>query len=111
MNEKKCVFGLQENMAGLVSYAGVFITGILVLVMEKDNKTVRFHALQSTLTFILLGVLNTVAVWIPFIGGLLSWVIGIVTFAAWVYLMYTAYKGIKFKVPVLGDVCEAQANK
>jgi len=111
MSEKKCVFGLQENVAGLVAYAGCFFTGILILVMEKENKTVRFHALQSTLLFILLSVLTTVAGWIPFIGGLLAWALGVVSFAAWLYLMYTAYKGIKFKVPVLGDVCEAQVNK
>ena len=111
MNEKKCVFGMKENTAGVVAYAGVFCTGILFLVMERENKTVRFHALQSTLTFIALGLLSMVAGWIPFIGGLLSWAVGVVTFAAWLYLMYTAHKGIKFKAPVLGDVCEQQVNK
>ena len=111
MSDKKCVFNLDENIASLVSYAGFFVTGIIFLVMEKENKTVRFHALQSIIWFIALGIVSTVAGWIPIIGGLLAGAVGLLTLASCVYLMYTAYQGQTFKIPVIGDICWQQINK
>jgi len=53
----KTSLDLDENMAGLLCYIGGWITGIIFLVLEKENKFVRFHALQSLLTFLPLSVL------------------------------------------------------
>jgi len=122
----KSVFGLDENIAALVAYVGTFVTGIIVLVMEKENKFVRFAALQSTVFFLGILVLNiavnilvSILGAIPFlgwiIGGLLGWLlptaIGLLSFGAWIYLMYTAYKGQKFKLPIVGDIVEQQIEK
>ena len=108
---RKSVFGLNENIASLLCYAIFFISGIVILVMEKENRTVRFHALQSILWFMLLGVASTVAGWIPLLGGLLGSFIGLVTVASWLFLMYNAFMGKKFKIPMIGDTVEAQINK
>lgn len=108
---KKSVFGLDENVASALCYALAFLSGIVILIMEKENKTVRFHALQSTLWFIALLVLSTVAGWIPFLGGLLSSILGLISFASWVFLMYSAFVGKKFKIPMIGDVVEAQIGE
>ena len=43
--------GLEPNIAGLLCYLGGWITGIVFLVIEQKNKFVRFHALQSIVTF------------------------------------------------------------
>jgi len=53
----KTSLDLDENMVGLLCYIGGWITGIIFLVLEKENKFVRFHALQSLLTFLPLSVL------------------------------------------------------
>jgi len=115
MSDGKCVFGLEEKMASLVAYAGFWVTGIIILVMEKDNKTVRFHALQSTILFaainVVFVVLGFLIGWIPVVGGLVLSVLGLCATASWLFLMYMAYMGKKFKIPVLGDVCEAQIGK
>ena len=111
MMTKKSVFGLDENAASLLCYALFFFSGIVILVMEKENKTVRFHALQSTLWFLALAVASTVAGWIPFLGGILGNLIGLLTVISWGFLMYNAYMGKKFKVPMIGDVAEAQIDK
>ena len=119
---KKSVFGLDENIAAMVAYLGTFITGIIFLIMERDNKTVRFAALQSTIFFIGMGLISIVVGWlmvfigwIPFLGGLVtSLIVGgirLITFATWIYLSYTAYKGQKVKIPMLGDIVEEQINK
>jgi uncharacterized membrane protein len=43
--------GLDENVAGFFCYILGFITGIVFLVVEKRSSFVRFHAMQSTITF------------------------------------------------------------
>jgi len=112
---KKSVFGLNENVAGALCYALFFFSGIVILVMEKENKFVRFHALQSALWFMLLGVLSTVVGWIigwiPLIGWLSGNIIWLITVLSWAFLMYNAFMGKKFKIPMVGDTAEAQVNR
>ena len=108
---KKSIFGLNENLASVLCYAGFFFSGVIILVMEKENRTVRFHALQSVLWFMLLGVASTVAGWIPIIRGPLGSAIGLVTILSWLFLMYTAFVGKKFKIPMIGEVVDAQINR
>src|SRR5215204_179569 len=44
---KPSTFGLSPNAASLISYIWIAITSIIVLVTEKENRLVRFHAFQS----------------------------------------------------------------
>lgn len=53
----KATFGLDENVASAACYVLGWLTGIIFFLMEKDNKTVRFHAMQSVLTFLPLTIL------------------------------------------------------
>ena len=114
---KKSVFDLDEKIAGLLSYALGFISGIFFFVMERDNKFVRFHALQSTVWFLALCVVQFILgllVGFPVLGILFRFLDGAVWLlcvASWVYLMYMAYKGAEFKIPILGDVVWNQVNK
>ena len=98
--------GLEPNIAGLLCYLGGWITGIVFLVIEQKNKFVRFHALQSIVTFGALTVASALLNWIPFFGGFLSAVIGILAFILWILLMVKAYQGELYKVPVAGHVAE-----
>ena len=108
---RKSVFGLSENVASMLCYVGMFFTGIVILVMEKENKTVRFHALQSILWFMVLSIASMVAGWLPLIRGPLSSLIWLVTVVSWALLMYMAFVGRKFKIPIVGDAVEAQIDK
>jgi len=85
---------------------GVWITGIVFLVIEQKNKFVRFHALQSIITFGALTVASALLNWIPFVGSFFSAVIGILAFILWILLMVKAYQGELYKVPVAGHVAE-----
>ena len=111
MSDKKCVFDLSENVAGALSYVLCFLSGIFFLVAERENKFVRFHALQSTIVFIALFLVNLLLGKIPFIGGLFSWVLNIVTLAAWAFLIFMAFSHKEFKVPVVGEVVWDKINK
>ena len=119
----KATFGLDENIAGLCCYAGGWITGIIFLVSEKENKKVRFHALQSIIWF---GAMSVLMLAVNIVFGILtamtfglfhwiSWIFtgffGLVIFLSWLLLMFTAYSGSQFKIPVIGDAVESTVNK
>ena len=71
--------------------------------MERENKFVRFHALQSTVLFLVLTAASWLAGILPIIRIFLPGIIQLATFAALIFLAYMAYKGRTFKVPVLGN--------
>jgi len=111
MEKSNTALGIDENIEGLLCYVLGFITGILFLVVEKDNKFVRFHAMQSIATFLILFVVSVVIGFIPFIGWVISPLIGLAGLILWLLLMYKAYKGEKYKLPIAGDFAEQQINK
>ena len=90
--------GLEENVAGLLCYVVGWITGLIFFLIEKDNKFVKFHAMQSIITFGACTILG----FIPIV----NWFIGIVALVLWILLMIKAYQGEKFKLPVIGDLAE-----
>jgi uncharacterized membrane protein len=102
--------GLAPNLAGALAYLLGPITGILFLVLEKTNSFVRFHAMQSTVLWvgwviasIALSVLSGVVPVIGWIFGLiLSIVMSIGGFILWLVLMFKAYQGEEWELPVVG---------
>src|SRR5678809_616815 len=48
--------GLDENIASLLSYVFGWVSGLIFFLIEKDSRLVRFHAMQSLLFNILVGV-------------------------------------------------------
>jgi len=98
--------GLEPNIAGLLCYLGGWITGIVFLVIEQKNKFVRFHALQSIVTFGALTIVGAFLNWIPIFGQFISAAIGILAFILWILLMIKAHQGDLYKVPLAGQVAE-----
>jgi len=109
---EKATFGLDENIASAACYVLGWLTGILFFVMEKDNKTVRFHAMQSIITFLGLTIVYWIVSMIFFVMGL--WFVGsliaLLMLVLWLFLMLKAYQGEKFKLPVIGDIAENQVK-
>jgi len=103
---KKSGTGLPRNTAAALSYGLGWLTGIVFLLIEKDS-FVRFHAMQSVITF---GILNLV-IFVPLVGWLLSPLIGIAGFVLWLVLIYKAYQGEEFKLPVIGELAEKQLKR
>ncbi len=110
MEEKRTAtaLGIDENIEGLLCYVLGFLTGILFLILEKENKFVRFHAMQSTATFIVLFVVSMILWSIPIIGWVISPLIGLLSLILWLLLMYKAYNNEKYKLPIVGDFAESQ---
>lgn len=103
--------GIQENVEGLLCYLGGWITGIIFFIIEKENKIVRFHAVQSIAVSVVLIVVYFILGLIPIIGWLIMPLVGIVSFILWIFLMLKAYQGKMYKLPVIGDFAEKQVGK
>lgn len=106
MAEKKGT-GLPKNTAAALCYVLGWITGIVFLLIEKEDKFVRFHAMQSVVTF---GIL-TVASFMPLIGWILSPFIMIIGFVLWLVLIIKAYQGEEFELPVVGKLARQWLGK
>lgn len=100
--------GLKENVAGALSYLLGPITGILFLLMEKESQFVKFHAMQSTITFGGLWVINIILSFIPYIGWMLLPIVNLIGLILWIVIIYKAYSNEWFKLPVVGDIAEQQ---
>lgn len=109
---------LTMNLAAALSYALGLITGILFLVIEpyKNNKLVRFHAMQSILFSaavivfaivwsILVGVLVSIAgFWVLTVDVPVRLLVGLAIFVFWLYLMFQAYSEHEYKIPYIGEL-------
>jgi uncharacterized membrane protein len=102
--------GLDPNIASLLCYVLGFISGIVFLVIEKQNRDVRFHAYQSVATFLPLFVIGTAAGALPGIGWIVHLVLTPLSAILWIVLMVKAFQGERFKLPVVGDWAEQQAQ-
>jgi len=98
--------GLSPNVAGLLCYVGIWISGIIFLVLEQRNKFVRFHAAQSIVAFGTLTVAGIILGLIPVVGVAFSSIIGIIGFIVWIIMMVKASNGEWYKLPWAGDVAE-----
>lgn len=116
----KTSMGLDENVEGALCYLLGFITGIVFLVMEKDSKFVKFHAVQSIIISLALWAFNMVITSILFAAftysmwgmvAMISSLISLIALIVWIMLMLKAYQGEKFKLPIVGDIAEKQSEK
>jgi len=105
------ILGVDENVEGLLCYILGWVTGILFLILEKENKLVRFHAAQSLATFLPLSVILVLIGMMPLIGWLLAGPISILTLILWLLLMFKALKGERYRLPIVGNFAEEVANK
>ncbi|MCX5695947.1 MAG: DUF4870 domain-containing protein [Candidatus Omnitrophica bacterium] len=105
-SQGKSSLGMEANIAALLSYLLGFVSGIIFYALEKENKFVRFHAMQSIVVFAFLFVLNMVVKLLPLIGWTISTLLGIIGIVIWVLLMVKAYNGEYFKLPVAGEIAE-----
>ena len=110
-----------NNIIAAVTYLGFFVTGIIFLYLEpySHDDYVRFHARQSigfsVLWFaiqIVFGVF--IAVMPHALGALLGIILELVNVAMavlWVFLMYKAYNGDRFRIPELADIVDNVFNQ
>lgn len=112
--------GMDQNVAGALCYVLGFITGIIFLLIEKDNKFVKFHAIQSIIFSLAVYAINFVLVGILFTSmmaggfallGLLSTGLTVLYVVLWIMLMVKAYNGKEWQLPVIGGIAKSMSEK
>ena len=105
LHTEKTSTGLEANLAAALSYLVGFVTGAIFLVVEKENRFVRFHAMQSTLLFAGIVALDILLQIVPLLGSLVVLFLVIPASAVlWLVLMFKAYQGEEFKLPIIGQI-------
>ena len=102
--------GLTPNVAGLLAYVLGLVTGIIFLLIEKENKFVRFHAIQAIGLSVGLTVVSIVLSVLPVIGVALGLLVNLAGLALWIVCMVKAYQGDLFRLPVIGDIAAKQVG-
>ncbi len=128
--------GLNENTEAVLSYTLTWLTGLLFFVLETKSKFVRFHALQSVIAFVVLSVILSIPqaffgelgflayfilnlnpaliiyllisapsdIFSSFFGGV--FMLSGIAILLWLFLMYQAFRGKKFSLPLIGDLVD-----
>jgi uncharacterized membrane protein len=107
---EKTSTGMKPNVAGLLCYLFTWVTGLIFLLIEKDSKFVRFHAIQSIATFVVFFVVIIILAFIPIIGWIIDILLYILFFILWIVLMVKAYGGQRFKLPIVGNFAEKNSQ-
>jgi uncharacterized membrane protein len=127
--------GLEPNIAAAISY--IWVVGLIFFFLEKDNRFVRFHAMQSILYGVCWSVIMITLIFVgmifTFVGAaiagtagnsvgslfgifislvwLLVWIVPIGLFVGLILSAVKAYQGLVFKLPIIGNMAEKIVNK
>jgi uncharacterized membrane protein len=127
--------GLDPKAAAALSY--IWIVGLIFFFIEKENRFVRFHAMQSILfgitNTVVMGLLVVVAIIMTFafgiggaiVGGALGMIVNLLVWVVWlifwlialvflvglIFAAVKAYQGQMFKLPIIGNMAEKIVNK
>ncbi len=101
--------GMRAPAAGWLSYLGGWVTGLIFLLLKREDRFVRFHAIQSLIFFGTMSIVTTVLSQIPLLGFLGAG-LGFVSFICWIVLIVKAARGRYYKLPIIGEYAEKWTN-
>ena len=130
----KTSLGLESNVGAMLCYIANFlcciglVLAVVFLVTEKENRFVKFHALQSIfLALVQIGVclIMEILTWIlgvilgmvhlGFLAFFLNWGLGLILLIAfaivWIIAGIKAYGGQWYKLPLVGNFAWNTVNK
>jgi uncharacterized membrane protein len=112
--------GVAPNVGGLLCYAPCIglIFSVVAVIVEKENRFVRFHAFQSLLVhaaslvvwialMILTLILGLIAAALSVLGTLLFFVYFIGVLGLVIFMMIKAYNGEEYSLPTLGELARS----
>ena len=127
MQNQKSALGMEGNITALIGYI-ISIVALVLIFIEKDNKFVRFHAIQSVIWwvamwvvfFVLWVVVIVIGVVLAMISSSLAtivWILSTLIFLGWfvalvggvIFAAIKAYGGNMFKLPIVGGLAEKWA--
>jgi uncharacterized membrane protein len=103
-----------ERLKGAVAYILGFITGIIVLLIAENNRFLKFHAMQSIVSSIVICVVFMILNFILAFTIIIPCLLFIVEILIWLYFLYGAYQvyqGKDFRMPFFADFVEQNLMK
>ncbi|UCC95688.1 MAG: DUF4870 domain-containing protein [Candidatus Omnitrophota bacterium] len=99
--------GMQANLAALLCYLpGVgLIISIIFYIIEKENKFVRFNAMQSILLTVAIFLCGIVLGFIPLLNLIIP-LIWLASLILAIILMVKSWQGEQLKLPLIGEIAE-----
>jgi len=87
--------------------------GVVVILTEKENKFVRFHAFQSIIFGLVWMGASAIAqsLYVVLVGLILSPLITVAGVALWFFLMWKAYNNVEYQLPFVGKIAHDQVNR
>lgn len=115
MAEKKSGSGLDQNVAALLAYLFLLLGGIIFILIEKENKFVRFAAMQSivlgilwaAIWFVLPILIGALAIATAGVGAIIALLVPLISLGflvIWIMLMVKAYQNQEWELPVVGKI-------
>jgi uncharacterized membrane protein len=112
--------GLPPRLAAALAYAGWWVTGALMWLVERRDPFVRFHAAQSLVVFGVAAIAITAftglaLVALEFLPSAFSMFLGaagvtaVATVLVWIAAVAQALRGVRWRIPVLGGLAERLA--
>lgn len=124
MQNQKSALGLDANVTALIGYL-IGIVALILIFIEKDNRFVRFHALQSvlwavacTVGIIALAIVGTIiGLIVGQVSSGLATIVGLLIFLLYLALIFgmlggliygaiKAFGGSMSKLPFVGNLAE-----
>jgi uncharacterized membrane protein len=108
--------GLRDNIAGALAYL-TFIPALIFVFRPpfNQNRYIRFHSFQCLflcIAVVVVAILLRLLSGLSFlIAALLSVVFLVGVVILWLVLLLKAFQGERFKLPLIGDLAETQANR
>jgi uncharacterized membrane protein len=111
---KKSSTGMEPKIAVLIAYLFSWVGGLIIWLLEKENKFVKWNALQALILGIIeVGsyiVFSVILRWIPFIGWyFFSWLGWLIWGAAWVLgiiAIVMSFQGKTFRIPGIASLTD-----
>jgi uncharacterized membrane protein len=114
--------GLEPNLAAALAYLAGPFSGVLILLVERANGYVRFHAWQSILGLGGLGLLSAATLVLSFLTLLLSpfiftvmyrfsEVVAIAWVVVWMICLVKAFRGSRWEMPIAGRYAAQLAGR
>lgn len=109
--------GVDPRLSAVLCYAAWWITGLVFLLLERENRQVRFHAAQSVVVFgglsLLMGLVAAVSATTLFVVPSvflsiwpLNYLVWIVAVGVWLVLMLRAFRGETWRVPGAAELAD-----
>lgn len=113
--------GVNPRAAAVLSYAGWWITGLVFLFLEREHRTVRFHAAQSLVIFgglsVVMGLVAAVSATTLFLFPslfrsiwALNWMVWLAGVVVWLVLIIQTVRGETWRVPIAADLADRIAG-